>query len=356
MAVQHGIWRIGSKPEPLKPVKLDTELLLEQQIVQDVSIIDENWLLIGRQVYTKFSKYIDLLAIDATGSIIIIELKKHRTPRDVVAQAIDYASWVETLPSDKLMEIYNNFATQHQLLITNLDEAFRKKFGFKLLEEQVNSSHQMVIVAAQLDASTERIINYLNEKAGIAINAVFFSVFQDAGNQYLSRAWMIDPIEAQGHVDETRQKSDWNGEFYASFGAYANGRNWEDALNYGFISAGNGRWYSKTLSMLQPGDRVWVNIPRVGYVGVAEVTENVVIADEYLNQSMSLKGNYSLAKDVGEDDAEYFVAVRWIKSVADTDAVNEVGLFGNQNSVARPRVSKWDYTVKRLKEVWELKI
>jgi len=32
MAVQHGIWRIGSKPEPLKPVKLDTELLLEQQI------------------------------------------------------------------------------------------------------------------------------------------------------------------------------------------------------------------------------------------------------------------------------------------------------------------------------------
>ena len=354
MAVQHGIWRIGAKPEALKPVRMETELLLEQQIVQDISILSEDWLLIGRQVKTAFNKLIDLLAIDVSGAIIIIELKKHRTPRDVVAQAIDYASWVETLPSDRLMEIYNDFAIRHQLPITNLDEAFRQKFGLKLLEEQVNSSHQMVIVAAELDDSTERIINYLNEKAGIAINAVFFNVFQDAGNQYLSRAWMIDPKEAQDHVDETKQKSDWNGEYYASFGAYDNGRNWEDAVNYGFLSAGNGRWYSKTLYMLQPGDRVWVNIPRTGYVGVAEVTEQVTIADDFLTENMTLKGTYSLAKDVGEENAEYFVPVRWIKSVSENEAINEVGLFGNQNSVARPRASKWDYTVKRLKEVWKL--
>ncbi|WP_417436573.1 hypothetical protein [Idiomarina abyssalis] len=354
MAVQHGIWRIGSKPEPLKPVKLEAELLLEQQIVQDVSILNENWLLIGRQVYTEFGKYIDLLAIDATGSIIIIELKKHKTPRDVVAQTIDYASWVETLPSEKFSEIYQDFAKKHGLASTSFDEAFQAKFGVKPFEEDINSSHQMVIVAAELDASTERIINYLNDKAGIAVNAVFFTVFQDAGNQYLSRAWMIDPVETEEHAANTKQKGDWNGEFYSSFGAYSNGRNWEDALQHGFISAGGGRWYSKTLFMLKPGDRVWVNVPKTGYVGVAEVTHHAVISDEYINESMNLKGSYNFAKDVGEDDAEYFVAVRWIKSVADIDAVNEVGLFGNQNSVARPRASKWDYTVKRLKEVWAI--
>jgi len=31
----------------------------------------------------------------------------------------------------------------------------------------------MVIVAAELDASSERIINYLNDKAKIPVNAVF---------------------------------------------------------------------------------------------------------------------------------------------------------------------------------------
>lgn len=46
------------------------------------------------------------------------------------------------------------------------------------------------------------------------------------------------------------------------------------------------------------------------------------------------------------------VPVSWLHQVPETQAVNEVGLFGNQNSVARPRSPKWEHTVKRLKEVW----
>lgn len=69
--------------------------------------------MIGRQVYTDFGKYIDLLAIDTTGSIIIIELKKHKTPRDVVAQTIDYAAWVENLSSEKFVQIYADFSARY---------------------------------------------------------------------------------------------------------------------------------------------------------------------------------------------------------------------------------------------------
>jgi len=52
----------------------------------------------------------------------------------------------------------------------------------------------------------------------------------------------------------------WNGEFYASFGESAT-RSWADAVQYGFICAGGGPWYTKTLQLLGPGDRVWVKIP-----------------------------------------------------------------------------------------------
>jgi len=49
-----------------------------------------------------------------------------------------------------------------------------------------------------------------------------------------------------------------------------------------------------------------------------------------------------------------FVPVRWIKSVPEVDAVNEVGLFGNQNIIARPRTPKWRHTVERLKKIWNI--
>ena len=268
MAVQHSIWKIGSQPTPLKRSKLASESILEEQIFNDFSILDENWLPIGRQVHTDHGTFIDLLAIDASGALIIIELKNERTPREVVAQALDYASWAESLTPEKIASIYNDFAAKYHITEATLDTAFSRKFGFNITNEEINNDHQIVVVAAELDPSTERIINYLSDKGDIAINALFFSVFEDGDNQYLSRAWMIDPVETEERTNKRVQSNKWKGEYYASFGAESGSRSWSDAVKHGFISGGGGVWYSRTLFMLKPGDRVWVNIPRTGYVGV----------------------------------------------------------------------------------------
>ena len=42
------------------------------------------------------------------------------------------------------------------------------------------------------------------------------------------------------------------------------GRSWEDAREFGFVSGGGGPFYSGTLAMLSPGDRIWVNITGQG--------------------------------------------------------------------------------------------
>ena len=49
------------------------------------------------------------------------------------------------------------------------------------------------------------------------------------------------------------------------------------------------------------------------------------------------------------EKAEYFVRVVWLDTVPDSKAVNEVGLFGNQNTVCQPTTPKWRHTVERLK-------
>ena len=366
MTIQQGIWRINSRgasgkasPQRLSTARLDDENQLEELIVRDVSIINPDWLLIGRQVRTAWDKRIDLLALDANGSVIIIELKRDKTPRDVVAQAIDYASWVETLEDSDLVDCYVDFATRHQLAETSLDAAFQARFGLRLSEVELNDSHQMVIVASELDASTERIINYLNNRHGVGINAVFFSAFSDGDQRYLSRAWMIDPHETQYIATTRGSREPWNGEFYVSFGD-SERRDWEDARRYGFISAGGGTWYSNTLNMLSEGDRVWVNIPRTGYVGVGIVTGERVPLAEFTVDGQPLtqvqgKVDYATLATQPEESTEYMVPVRWEHTVPASQAFSETGLFGNQNSVCKPTTGKWSHTVERLKQVWGIK-
>ncbi|MAS24458.1 MAG: hypothetical protein CMI08_11255 [Oceanospirillaceae bacterium] len=362
MAIQQGIWRINadnntvSTPTWLETARLDDENQLEELIVQDVSIINADWLLIGRQVRTSFDKRIDLLALDANGSVIIIELKRDKTPRDVVAQTIDYASWVETMQDNQLVDCYVEFAERHALPIKSLDAAFKTKFGQPLADVSLNDSHQMVIVASELDASTERIITYLNDRHGVGINAVFFSAFTDGDNRYLSRAWMIDPQETQQLVSTRGAREPWNGEFYVSFGQDQR-RNWEDARRYGYIAAGGGQWYSNTLNMLAEGDRIWVNIPKTGYVGVGIVTGERQRLSDFTAEGKGLtelptQMDYQPFIDEPDESAEYVVPVRWQHTVPASEAFSETGLFGNQNTVCKPTATKWRHTVERLKSIW----
>jgi len=49
-------------------------------------------MLIGRQKDTDFGgERVDLLTVAPDGAVVLVELKRDRTPREVVAQAVDYA-------------------------------------------------------------------------------------------------------------------------------------------------------------------------------------------------------------------------------------------------------------------------
>ena len=97
MPIQHAIWTVADKPVPLAAARLPGEQTLEEMIVRDPRILSSEWMLIGRQEVTSHGGRIDLLAIAPDGSLVLIELKRDRTPREIVAQALDYASWVDGL-------------------------------------------------------------------------------------------------------------------------------------------------------------------------------------------------------------------------------------------------------------------
>ena len=352
MPLHQAIWRLGQQGNRLRPAKLQSERSLEDYIVADPEILDPNFMLIGRQVQTDYKGYIDLLALQPDGTPVIIELKKDKTPRDVLAQTLDYASWVEELNSPRLQAIYEKFAGEG----ANLLGDFEKRFGAELTEEALTRDHLMVIVATELDNSTERIVKFLS-KRNLNINVLFFQVFEDENGLLLSRAWMVDPTEVQATVSSVGEASGiWNGEYYVSYGESQN-QKWADARKYGFITASGGAWYTQTLGMLGDGDRVWVNVPKVGYVGVGIVQGAALPASEFsidiggatqkLADTEGMRGY--LVSATPEEEA-WFVPVKWVATVPLDQAYREVGFFGNQNTVAKPKSEKWEHTVSVLKK------
>ncbi|MFU7547886.1 endonuclease NucS domain-containing protein, partial [Pseudomonas paraeruginosa] len=106
MPIRTQIWTVGAQPAPLKNAVLASEQFLEDMIVSAPALLSEDWLLIGRQESTGQGGRIDLLALAPDASLVLIELKRERTPREVVAQALDYAVWVERLQTNDIEAIY----------------------------------------------------------------------------------------------------------------------------------------------------------------------------------------------------------------------------------------------------------
>jgi Endonuclease NucS len=338
MPIEVGIWRLGAKPEKVSISVIDSELRLENALAQDISILSTQLMLIGRQVATSYGKFIDMLAMDMSGNLSIIELKKSKTPREVVAQLLDYASWAKSLSYEEISAIYSDKNPGKKL-----EEGFDDAFGSSL-PEQINQRHEMIVVASELDTSTERIINYLTDNYGVPINAVFFRFFRDDDRDYLARTWLAEPEEVERKVSKStaRKGSEaWNGrDFYISLGEGEH-RNWDDCQKYGFVSGGNGKWYSQTLKLLFPGSRVFVNIPKTGYVGVGVVKNAVVPVKDFKvsldGKEVSILQVPLVAPKMDEkmndpDLCEYVVRIEWIKIVPRSAAYWEKGLFALQHT------------------------
>lgn len=364
MPIELATWRIDNEIKKLPITPMKQESRLQEIIAKDISIVDQNLLIIGREVQTIHDKFIDILAINSIGSLVVIELKRDKTPRDIVAQVLDYGSWVRTLRNEDIAKIFTDYQRKYmpQDNEVSIDEAFCKKFSVKSPPDELNETHELVIVTSQLDASTERIVQYLAEEYDVKINVVYFHVFQDDDREYLSRVWLREP-DIDDEINSEDKDRVWNGEYYVSYGADER-KDWEEARKYGFINAGGGAWYIKTLKMLSVGDRIWVNIPGSGYVGVGTVTSESTPLDDFKvmnekNQSVLLtsldvnaKNHITLAQD--EEKAEYFVGVKWIKTIPESEAVKEKGFFGNQNTVAKPKSAKWEFTIDRLKKKFQI--
>ena len=201
MATEIKAWEIVQGQ--LKP--LETSLIkegrteaqdLEEWIVSDPSIIRPGLEIIGRQVATQ-SGPLDLLAVDRSGNLVVIELKRDQLPRDALAQAIDYASDVASWSIDKIGEACARYTGQ------SLEDVLSEAFPDIDLESlAVNETQRIILVGFALESSLERMIEWLSDGYGVSINAVSLKYLRtSAGNEVLTRTSIISE-----QVEESRAK------------------------------------------------------------------------------------------------------------------------------------------------------
>lgn len=184
---------------------------LEEWITTNPEIIGSGLEIIGRQVNTK-SGPLDLLAIDQTGNIIVIELKRDRLPREALAQAIDYASDIADWNIDKISEVCTKYTGK------SLDDLISEKFPDVNIENiNINEVQRIILVGFAIESSLERMINWLSNQYGVNINAIILKYTKTiSGDELLIRTTIISEEIEQARTSKrkfTIPMSDEPGEY-----------------------------------------------------------------------------------------------------------------------------------------------
>lgn len=120
------------------------EVILEGWLEKnpDGIVEDGKLLIIGRQVKTNLGGFIDLLALDRQGNVVVVELKRAQTPRETVAQALEYASYAEQLNTQGLEQILNDDSM-------SLAEHHREYFALASDEAVAFNKDQRIVIVGQ---------------------------------------------------------------------------------------------------------------------------------------------------------------------------------------------------------------
>ena len=131
MPISHAVWSPNAK-KPLEAANLNDEKELEILLRDNIEILSKDWMVISNQVKTKAGKIIDILCMDHDGDMVVVELKKDLTPREVTAQVIDYAASVSKMTVEEIAQLYLSFTAGNE----TLNDAFLKKFKAELDESR----------------------------------------------------------------------------------------------------------------------------------------------------------------------------------------------------------------------------
>ena len=176
---------------------------IEEWIEKSPDILGEDLLIIAKELPLPSGIRLDLLAIDKKANLVIIELKRDESGRDVEWQAIKYASYCSNFLPDDIFSCYA------QYLESDADDAQLKIEEF--IDEELgslNQSQRIILVAKEFHSDVVSAVLWLRDYE-IEVKCVRLRSYVDGDADLFITPDVIIPLpEAKDYVErkEVKQK------------------------------------------------------------------------------------------------------------------------------------------------------
>lgn len=184
---------------------------IEKWVENYHNILGEELLIITTE-YDKFDKTserLDLLAIDKEGNLVVIELKRDDSGKDVELQAIKYAAYCSTLTLSDVVKIYCDFISKSKSETIDEEEAkkrIRDFIGNNEFEE-LSDKPRIIIVAKEYRPEVTASVLWLR-KFGIDITCIKLTPYEFSKNTIVLESTVLIPLPETKHfVIESEKKA-----------------------------------------------------------------------------------------------------------------------------------------------------
>lgn len=187
------LWSVcqSGNAKPLSELQqMPTELAFEELLVRNPEMLGSRIKLIGRQTPTQ-TGWLDLLAVDRDGRLVVYELKRGTLTRDAVTQVLDYASALDAMSADDLARhIAERSGNDGIQGIEDFEQWYADSFGGDDMSRLLPP--RMVLVGLGVDPSAERMARFISGGA-VDLSVVTFQGFTQGEGTVLARQLEVEP-------------------------------------------------------------------------------------------------------------------------------------------------------------------
>jgi len=191
-----------------------SEAKLEAWLIEHPNLAGEPLLVLGSQLaeFAEDQDRLDVLAVDDTGELVLIELKVDESFRVTDLQALAYAGAYASMPTSHLAGVLRKHLERHGEPEASMESAKERIASFLGVDEfeewEPSQKVRIKLLAPGFPKRVLKTVKWLGDVYGMPIEAIEIKLFEDASGSYHLTVERRLPIPGDDAFDLTVRESE----------------------------------------------------------------------------------------------------------------------------------------------------